>query len=155
MSNNELLSTYRRLIMEHHELTAGASSHATINIADLGRIMTRNHETKKKEYKQKHRQRSVYLSEKIHAMKREIDHRKLNVKWMEDIKGDPLDAWYFYRMGKKDLLFIIDYLNENEDMRIKRSGTIEELRQRLKEYIPKNRRKEVIDRIIAEMENTK
>jgi len=151
MFDSDLLSTYRTFVIEHHELTAGASSHATINIAGLGRIMTRNHEMKKKEYKQKHRQRSVYLSEKIRAMKREIDHRKLNVKWMENIKGDPFDAWYFDRMSKKDLLFIIDYLNENEDMRIKRSGAIEELRQRLKEYIPKKKRKEIISKILAEM----
>ncbi len=152
MSDDEIISTYQKLTAEHDTYISKRSDYANLNLFGT-KIITPQSNQRKKEYAKKYKNYSNCLTHNLRLIEKEMMQRKLTLRWWENIEDDPLDSWYFQRKGKKELLIIIDYLNNTEKLNIKRSGTINEIRRRLKDYIPKNKRKEVISKILTETED--
>lgn len=161
MSNDKLLENYKRWIIVNDGLLLDRDQFATISTS-FGKIITRKTSDKRKEHKRKYKAYSDLLCHKIRVAQDEINKRSLDVRWWEDNRDDPLYNWYFQRMGKQDLIRIINDLNKEEgsiakqlginlESKVKLSGTLFELRRRIMDYIPKNRRKEYFIRILSEM----
>ncbi len=149
MRDDELLENYKRWVIINDGILLDRDRFSTIS-TNFGKIITRKTSDKRKEHRMKYKAYSDLLCHKIRVTQDEINKRSIDIKWWEDSRDDPLYNWFFKRMGKKCLIKIIEYLNKGENLRIKRSGTIPELRRRVMDYLPKDKRKEIISKILSE-----
>ena len=163
MPDDKLLESYKIWIIMNDGISLDRDQFATIPTV-FGKIITRKTNDKRKEHRMKYKAYRDSLCHKIRVAQDEINKRPLDVKWWEDNNEDPLYNWYFQRMGKQDLISIIDDLNKkkgsiakqlgiNLESKVKLSGTLPELRRRVMDYIPKTKRKEYITRILSKIED--